>query len=150
MKQLGYGFTLLETLLSITIIAILMGTMISYLTPSYFQMMLVLRKIANEVQIARSMAIKSQRTIYYCSLESGAWEKERVIKDGANVIYHRFAPLFGHYTLQLRNSLASNECLLFSLLGFTRSEYATFLLSSSGKVMKMTITLSGRLRILPY
>ncbi len=101
----------------------------------------------NELQLARSIAIGVSKKIYYCQ-ELG-WEKNRIIKDASGYYYHHFAAMPDQIKITLKNSLGRTDCLIFTEMGFTLSQNATFFIASKTETRKLTVTISGRSRFDP-
>jgi type IV fimbrial biogenesis protein FimT len=142
------GFTLFEVLLTLSIVAIWMLIASPDFRTAYSSLkLLTLRQqIIQELHLARSEAIKRQQDVIYCTEENKTWDKRRFIKNRSGIMLHTFQAIPSSYHLVLFNSLGKNQAMTFTPLGFTKEERSSFYLYSPAETIRITITVSGRVR----
>lgn len=139
------GFHLLEVLFSLSIVIILSVTAEMTFNTCYYEIktVLIANQLRQEIYLARNLALTQRQNITY---QLG--RNQRCILNAGGKVTHTFEPLPRHFHLQLKNSLAMNDKIIFTPLGFTRSQCGSFYLSSPTNVVRIVITLSGLVRLL--
>lgn len=143
------GYTLIELLLTISIVMILvvMASPIFYDIYQRIARLATAQRIINELNLARNIAITKQEQITYQPKESDAWHLTRMITDRKGDCLHRMQSLPEGYKLILRNSLNRNNAIIFTPLGFTLSQRCSFYLSNANNYLRIVVSLSGRVRL---
>jgi prepilin-type N-terminal cleavage/methylation domain-containing protein len=150
---MNLGFSLLECLIVLSILAILLMMVSPNFQAGYhhIRLRMVANQIIHELNIARSEAISRQQTIRYCSDQlTGHWNMKRMILTEKDQAVHQFNPLPKSYRLIFKNSLGQNNSIHFLLLGFTREQRGSFYLVSPYETLRIVIGLSGRVRYEPF
>lgn len=143
------GYTLVELLLTLSIVAILLSMAIPGMKYGYddLRLYILAHQLVHELMLARSEAIKKQQNIRYIWDSKTGWEGSRFIQDEQGVSLHSFEKLSSNYHLSLRNSLGINNSVTFTPLGFTREQRSSFYLSNGSKIIRIVINVSGHVRV---
>lgn len=158
------AFTLLELLITLTILMILLLLAI----PSFesvqetFYADAAITQLYRAIQLARSEAIKTNSIVTLCPSEAGYqcqqdWSKGYVVFidhaatgkiEADNSVIHFFKPIKGEGTLTWKNFRVKNY-LQMTALGTTNAQNGSFLYCSKTKrtCRSLMISITGRIRI---
>lgn len=141
------GYTLVELMIVCAIIAILTISTEAHFQQGFFTIKArgVAMQIINEMNLARSLAIKKQQDVCYCT--NSTWSEGRLIKTVNNEILHLFTKLPKDIKVNLRNSLNCNSQITFTPLGFTKEQRGSFYVSSPSEKIRIIIGVSGYTRM---
>lgn len=148
------GFTLIETLVTLSILAILGAVSLSFMQGFVFQNRhsVEVRKLVSALQYARMIAIRQGETTIFCGsrdfkLCDGDWQSGQIIKQNEQVV-RIFTGSHPGERWEWRSSLGKNHQIEFSALGFTRGQQGSFYYyKGSERLYRIILSHTGAIRV---